>query len=165
MGADHSKHPHAVGEEVMRPRAHGTCDRPVQEELRWGVDRSTADRICCFNRRFAERSGYFRSTALLSEGAGGGGAEIQFRDSVTGKVLFVAPRGRTWEQFVAESEAHGWPSFRDQEVEWSAVGVLGDGEVVSLDGTHLGHNLPDAKGNRYCINLVSVAGTAPPDDE
>jgi hypothetical protein len=23
----------------------------------------------------------------------------------------------------------------------------------------LGHNLPDAKGNRYCINLVSVAGS------
>jgi peptide methionine sulfoxide reductase MsrB len=29
---------------------------------------------------------------------------------------------------------------------------------VSLAGTHLGHNLPDSKGNRYCINLVSVAG-------
>eukprot|EP00967_Tisochrysis_lutea_P089910 scaffold128341_cov32-Tisochrysis_lutea.AAC.1 len=29
---------------------------------------------------------------------------------------------------------------------------------VSTAGTHLGHNLPDAKGNRYCINLVSVAG-------
>ena len=33
------------------------------------------------------------------------------------------------------------------------------GEAVSLAGTHLGHNLPDRKGNRYCINLVSVAGT------
>ena len=32
------------------------------------------------------------------------------------------------------------------------------GEAVSATGTHLGHNLPDAKGNRYCINLVSVAG-------
>lgn len=29
----------------------------------------------------------------------------------------------------------------------------------SVDGTHLGHNIPDSKGaNRYCINLVSVAG-------
>jgi peptide methionine sulfoxide reductase MsrB len=27
-----------------------------------------------------------------------------------------------------------------------------------LAGTHLGHNLPDKKGNRYCINLVSIAG-------
>jgi peptide methionine sulfoxide reductase MsrB len=32
------------------------------------------------------------------------------------------------------------------------------GETVSKDGTHLGHNLPDRKGNRYCINLISVAG-------
>ena len=29
---------------------------------------------------------------------------------------------------------------------------------MSVDGTHLGHNLPDKKGSRYCINLVSVAG-------
>ena len=29
---------------------------------------------------------------------------------------------------------------------------------MSVDGTHLGHNLPDDAGNRYCINLVSVAG-------
>mmetsp|Transcript_364 Transcript_364/g.530 ORF Transcript_364/g.530 Transcript_364/m.530 type:complete len:89 (-) Transcript_364:370-636(-) len=32
------------------------------------------------------------------------------------------------------------------------------GEVVSIDGTHLGHNNPDEKGNRYCINVVCVAG-------
>ncbi len=40
--------------------------------------------------------------------------------------------------------------------------MLPDGEAVSVAGTHLGHNLPDGKGNRYCINLVSVAaeGTA-----
>ena len=24
--------------------------------------------------------------------------------------------------------------------------------------SHLGHDLPDSSGNRYCINLVSVAG-------
>jgi len=105
--------------------------------------------------------------------------------SVTGKPLFVAPIGRTAEDFIAESEVHGWPSFRDQEVVWDNVRVLkGIGETVSLDGTvsslpflrlckllfslpvyidfsllslnastpsslqHLGHNLPDKKGNR-----------------
>ena len=41
---------------------------------------------------------------------------------------------------------------------WENVRVLPDSEVVSLAGTHLGHNIPDSKGNRYCINLVSVAG-------
>ncbi len=63
------------------------------------------------------------------------------------------------EQFVAESRSHGWPSFRDQEVVWENTRILKDGEAVSVDGTHLGHNLPDGKGNRYCINLVSVAGS------
>lgn len=41
---------------------------------------------------------------------------------------------------------------------WENVRCLENGEAVSIDGTHLGHNLPDSKGNRYCINLVSVAG-------
>merc|ERR1712230_266673 len=72
--------------------------------------------------------------------------------------LFTAPKGRSFEQFVKESRVHGWPSFRDDEVNWDYVRVLPDGEAVSVDGTHLGHNLPDKNGNRYCINLVSVAG-------
>jgi hypothetical protein len=49
-------------------------------------------------------------------------------------------------------------SFRDEEVSWEELRYLPNGEAVSLDGTHLGHNLPDKKGNRYCINLVSVGG-------
>ena len=48
--------------------------------------------------------------------------------------------------------------IRDSEVNWEYVRCLPDGECVSVDGTHLGHNLPDGSGNRYCINLVSVAG-------
>ena len=83
---------------------------------------------------------------------------ISFYDSNTGNELFTAPKGRSFEQFVKESRVHGWPSFRDDEVNWDYVRVLPDGEAVSVDGTHLGHNLPDKNGNRYCINLVSVAG-------
>ena len=64
----------------------------------------------------------------------------------------------SYEEFLDESIAHGWPSFRDEEVVWENVRCLANGEAVSLVGTHLGHNLPDRKGNRYCINLVSVAG-------
>ena len=33
-----------------------------------------------------------------------------------GKALFIAPRGRSFEDFKAESLSHGWPSFRDEEV-------------------------------------------------
>ena len=61
-----------------------------------------------------------------------------------------------------------------EEVVWENVRCLPGGECVSLDGTHLGHDIPaachfllhfrtteDGKGNRYCINLVSVAGNPP----
>jgi peptide methionine sulfoxide reductase MsrB len=116
------------------------------------------------NRHYAEHSGYFKTTKFLSEESEASG-EITFYDSVTGKPLFIAPRGRTFKEFVKESTAHGWPSFRDSEVVVENVRVLENGEAVSLEGTHLGHNLPDYSGNRYCINLVSVAGRPIPEDK
>ena len=55
-------------------------------------------------------------------------------DSVTGKPLFKAPVGRSFADFEKESRAHGWPSFRDDEVNWDYVRVLPNGEAVSVDG-------------------------------
>lgn len=147
--------------QLMAQKGHGTCIEPVQQNLRWKADRNVAERIDCYNRDFAEYFGYWERTGFLSEEQGSGDdgkGPVTFYDSVTGKPLFVAPQGRSWEQFVAESKFHGWPSFRDNEVVMENVRVLPDGETVSVDGTHLGHNLPDGTGNRYCINLVSVAG-------
>ncbi|KAL7524540.1 hypothetical protein ACHAWF_000992 [Thalassiosira exigua] len=147
-------------ESIMSQKSHGTSETPVQKDLRWECDVATADRICNFNRHYAEHAGYWTSTTFVKEareeyeekGA------IEFYDSNTGKPLFVAPKGRDLDSFLKESASHGWPSFRDEEVIWDNVRTLGNGESVSVDGTHLGHNLPDGKGNRYCINLVSVAG-------
>jgi hypothetical protein len=42
--------------------------------------------------------------------------ETTYYDSVTGKALFIAPRGRSFEEWQKESSVHGWPSFRDEEV-------------------------------------------------
>ena len=39
-------------------KAHGTTATPPQENLKWGCDPKTADNICCFNRHYAEHSGY-----------------------------------------------------------------------------------------------------------
>ena len=131
---------------------------PCQKDLRWNCDPETADRICNYNRHYAEYSTYWeRATTFLQEESAASG-ELTFYDSNTGKPLFYGPRDRSFDEFVKESKAHGWPSFRDQEVDWNYVRVLPNGECISVDGTHLGHNLPDGKGNRYCINLVSVAG-------
>jgi hypothetical protein len=113
----------------------------------------------CFRRHYAEHGGYWEGTGFLeSIAAGKEELPIKFYDSVTGALLFTAPIGRTMEEFVKESKSHGWPSFRDEETNWEYVRCLKNGECISTSGTHLGHNLPDGSGNRYCINLVSVAG-------
>jgi len=158
--------PCVMGDEsIMSQKAHGTSNTPVQENLRWEVDRENADRICNFNRHYAEYRGYWTSTKFVEEAKAEyeANGEVKFYDSNTGNLLFVAPKGRTFKEFMTESVSHGWPSFRDEEVLWDYVRCLPDGEAVSVDGTHLGHNLPDSSGSRYCINLISVAGT--PTDE
>lgn len=149
--------PLLADEDVMSQKAHGTSEKPVMKNLRWGCDYDTADRICNFNRHYAEYAGYWQTTSFLKEIKDSDGP-IDFYDSVTGELLFTAPVGRTMEQFLLESQSHGWPSFRDEETHWEYVRCLKNGECISTSGTHLGHNLPDSKGNRYCINLVSVAG-------
>lgn len=158
-------------ESIMDRKQHGTSNKPVQNPLRWNCDNELADRICNFNRRYAEYAGYWKqSTTFMSTETRNGtiipsngndnddANPVIFYDSNTGKEVFRAPIGRTWDDFIKESTMHGWPSFRDDEVNWDTVRVLPGGETVSIDGTHLGHNLPDTKGRRYCINLVSIAG-------
>jgi hypothetical protein len=99
---------------IMRPKEHGTSHTPVQTELRWGCDNALADRICNYNRHFAENSGYWEdSTSFLADESGDDGT-VTFYDSNTGAPLFTAPVGRTWLEFVTESRKHGWPSFRDK---------------------------------------------------
>jgi len=130
----------------MSQKEHGTSSSPVQKDLRWGCDYATADRICNFNRHYAEFAGYWQTTKYLDEVSKT--EPTEYYDSVTGKLLFTAPIGRSMEEFLVESASHGWPSFRDEEVNWEYVRCLKNGECVSVDGTHLGHNLPDKKGNR-----------------
>ncbi|CAK0908544.1 unnamed protein product [Prorocentrum cordatum] len=164
-----AKYPVLGDEKIMAKKAHGTSPFPVQEKLRWDCDRREADRVCSFNREYAEYAGYWKTTSFLPDlrkrleardkDNNGDQLVTTFYDSVTGKELFVAPKGRSVRAFLEESFTHGWPSFRDEEVNWENVRCLkNSGECVSLDGTHLGHNIPDGKGNRYCINLVSIAG-------
>lgn len=148
---------------IMKPKEHGTTSLPVQTDLRYGVSRKLADKICSFNRSFAENGGYFQGNTSFEKDVrnlvASTGGPVTFYDSVSGKALFKAPVNRSVDEFIAESKVHGWPSFRDEETVWDNVRVLkSSGETVSVDGTHLGHNLPDGSGNRYCINLVSVAG-------
>lgn len=107
-------------------------------------------------RHYAEFAGYWSTTKYLEEVDREN--PTKYYDSVTGKHLFTAPIGRTMEEYLVESGSHGWPSLRDEEVNWENVRCVAGGECVSTTGTHLGHNIPDKNGNRYCINLVCIAG-------
>jgi hypothetical protein len=93
-----SKYPIKADESVMSPKAHGTTEKPVMKNLKYGCDWDTADRICCFNRHYAEFSGYWLETNFMNEVDKT--KETTYYDSVTGKPLFVAPRGRSFEEFV-----------------------------------------------------------------
>ena len=131
-------------ESIMNPKEHGTSHTPVQSHLKWNCSNEIADRICNYNRHYAEYSGYFLSEGITfiddvnKHKEQGGGLPITFYDSNTGKSLFVAPsKARSWDDFIEESTHHGWPSFRDDEVDWQNVRVLPNGETVSVDGTHL----------------------------
>jgi len=47
--------PVVMGDEsIMCKKAHGTSATPVQQRLKWGCDTKLADRICNFNRHYAE---------------------------------------------------------------------------------------------------------------
>ena len=145
-------------ESIMSAKSNGTNDAKPQSDLLFGIqDAELVERICSFNRHYAEHSGYFKSSTFDKD-CNEEGVVYTFYDSITGKPLFKAPIGRSLAEFKAESKAHGWPSFRTEEVVWENVRVLPNGETVSLDGTHLGHDLPDRSGDRYCINLVCIAG-------
>jgi len=96
----------------------------------------------------------------VQKNAATGAYEWIFYDSQCGQPLFVAPRGRSFEEWRRESENHGWPSFRDEEVVNGALLLREGGEVVSAcpSPTHLGHQFQDARGARYCIDLLCIAG-------
>lgn len=138
--ASSSKYPVVADEALMSDKAHGTSDKPVQKDLRWNCDFETADRICNFNRHYAEYAGYWQTTDFLKS-LKDEPQPVEFYDSVTGVLLFTGPVGRTMEEFLKESQSHGWPSFRDDEVNWDHVRCLKNGECISTTGTHLGHNV------------------------
>ena len=152
----------------------GSCASELLSPLRWSADRETGNRICCHNRDRAEVFGSFASTEMpreLPEGT----TNITFYDSVTAKPLFIAPQGRSYADFIAESDYAGWPSFTIEEAIVENVRIVhphdgsifssssGEGEVCSKDGTHLGHLLIGGRSgsSQYlCINVVCITGSA-----
>lgn len=122
------------------------------------INYQTSERICCNNHRYAEYAGYLAAPEVDLFSRLDPTTETIFYDSVCGLPLFIAPRGRTFEEFKEESLHHGWPSFRPEEMVSENVILHPDGRMESRCLTHLGHNLPEGGMDRYCIDLVCIAG-------
>jgi len=161
------------------PVASDTCAGAVQSGLRYNIStrdtpetvpggpfnasESLAEVVCCDVRAvaFAEPRFTFAApdislfTQMSQDGV------TTFYDSVCGLPLFRAPMGRTLAEFQADTNEHGWPSFRPAEVVYE--NLISDtsksgGFVKSKCGTHLGTYLPDDKGPRWCMDLSCIAG-------
>ena len=118
-----------------------------------GAGESLATAVCCDSRTqmFAEPQFLYKQPdiALFRHVT----KTTTFYDSVCGLPLFRAPVNRTLNDFKADTDEHGWPSFRAAEVFKENVRVS-KGLVTSACGTHLGTYLPDDKGPRWCIDLA-----------
>ena len=159
LGALGAALPASVSAAANNQQCHGLDPQPgLVSFLGATLDYEVADRICCHNHRFAEIRGYLAAPEVDLFGRLDPSVETTFYDSVCGIPLFIAPRGRTFEEFKEESLHHGWPSFRPEEMISENVIIHDDGRMESKCLTHLGHNLPSGGVDRYCIDLVCIAG-------
>jgi hypothetical protein len=154
------------------------CSGPIELNLRYNVsnrfainylpyagesaNESLVEAVCCdpAYRSSAEPRFFFKRPDIalfdhLSETS-----TTTFYDPVCGIPLLTAPQNRSFAEWRAETDEHGWPSFRFNEIVNNNIVVDPDsGAVSSTCGTHLGSNLPDDKGPRLCLDLSCLSGT------
>ena len=109
-----------LGAAQAEPRS---CSGKVQPNLRYNCSarpndtpssapaETLAEAICCdstFNHGYAEPSGFFAQPDVGLFSIVNASGLTTFYDSVCGIPLFVAPRGRSFQAWKAESVAHGW---------------------------------------------------------
>jgi len=150
------------------------CRDGVQDKLNFGIsnrlcytgcetpDMPLAESVCCDSRNQAgaEPQFLFEAPDINLFDRLDRSKVTTFYDSVCGVPLFKAPVSRTFDEWKAETEEHGWPSFRTPEL-FSENIIVNEttGYVTSCCGTHLGTYLPDVGGApRYCIDLSCIAG-------
>merc|ERR1711998_671031 len=159
------------------PSDYMTCSGEGQSGLRYNMSSRTqayglpvavddgeslSEAVCCDSRvkPYAEPQYTYTAPDIMMFSHLEDGVTT-FYDSVCGLPLFRAPMNRTLEEFEADTQEHGWPSFRETEVvDENVVTDEATGYVTSACGTHLGSYLPDEAGARWCIDLSCVSGSA-----
>lgn len=157
------------------------CSGPIQSDLLYNVGSYTAadvglpgdpppdellsDAICCDNKYkgYAEPNGFYKFPDIGLFRKVDSSGITTFFDSVCGLPVFKAPVGRSFDSWMSDTEAHGWPSFNSQELivenTYKNLSSTGIELVYSSCGTYLGGNEGDGNGNdRYCIDLSCISG-------
>lgn len=136
-------------------------NRPADLPGPTAPDETLADAVCCdaFFAPYAEPQQTYELPDVDLYAKMDPNGRTTFYDSVCGIPLFITPINRTFADFQADTDEHGWPSFRAAEVVqgnviWDKVTT----DVKSKCGTHLGSYLPDEQGERWCIDLSCVSG-------
>jgi len=170
----------AAASSTRPPAPFDNCKGPVQEMLRFNISgrttpdvpvavdptESLAEAVCCDNRTkvFAEPQFLYQAPDIDLYSYMAVPPVTTFYDSVCGVPLFRAPIRRSFADFKADTDEHGWPSFRSAEVVQENVHTDVNGFVFSSCGTHLGSYLPDEKGPRWCMDISCIAGNPFPED-
>ena len=89
-----------------------TC-KLFANQLRWNVDINLARRICCNNRLGAEQKNSWENNKDFNIWLQSDEPKI-FYDSVSNLPVFKIKRPIN--EWIEESQKHGWPSFRDNEI-------------------------------------------------
>ena len=114
------------------PAAYDECSGAVQPSLRYnvssrtepevpvpvGAGESLATAVCCDSRTqmFAEPQFLYASPDIDLFAKLAPSGATTFYDAVCGLPLFTAPTNRSAADFKADTDEHGWPSFRTAEV-------------------------------------------------
>ena len=167
---------------TLPPAPYNTCKGPLQKNLRYNVsslgneyltapvavnpDETLADAIACDVRvnNYAEPRFLFQSPYVNLYKEMNQNGTTNFYDAQCGALLFTAPVGRSFADFQADTNEHGWPSFRPKEIHLENFNqskwMSGD-HVYTNCGTHLGTFLPDATSDRWCMDICGISGNPP----
>lgn len=161
------------------PKEFNNCVAAVQDPLLYNISSRTdpgvpipvdlgeslAEAICCDRRAtpYAEPQFLFEAPDIQLFAKMSKDGVTTFYDTVCGLPVFRAPVNRSMADFQADTQEHGWPSFRTAEI--VAENIITNTTttfVTSKCGTHLGSYLPDDNGPRWCIDLSCIAGSSAP---
>lgn len=131
------------------------CLTEVHGVLRYGISNSISD-ICSSNTSATVR--YFETIRLFQQL--NTSQMTTFYECTCGLPLFVAPVGRSFDQWRNDCERNGQLEFQEEEIIKKNTKVLQSGDLVSICGRHVGkYTTSSTSGDVYVANIACISGS------